>query len=58
MDKEGELTKRLDRRISIAKMLYGWDNKKFNREYWGQLKINWKRWKSRRIKGERILKTI
>ena len=26
----------------IAKLLYGWDDKKFNREYWGRLKRNWK----------------
>jgi len=39
-DRKGEL---LDR--YTAKMLYGWDDKRFNEEYWGQLKRNWNKWK-------------
>ena len=27
----------------MAKLLYGWDNKKYNREYWRQMEGNW-RW--------------
>jgi len=27
----------------IAKVLYRWDNKKFDREYWEQLERNWRR---------------
>jgi len=50
-DHRGELPRRYR-----AKMLYGWDNKRFDREYWGQLERNWLRWKGRarleRIKEE------
>jgi len=28
-----------------AKLLYGWGNKKYDREYWKHMKENWKRWK-------------
>ena len=31
-----------------AKMLYGWDNKKFEDEYLKKLEKNWKRWKENR----------
>jgi len=27
----------------IAKLLYGWDNKKFDEEYWKKLERNWDR---------------
>ena len=32
----------------IAKLLYGWDNKKFENEYLKKLEKNWKRWKEDR----------
>ena len=28
-----------------AKMLYGWDDRKFEEEYLKKLKRNWRRWK-------------
>jgi len=28
-----------------AKMLYGWDNRKFEEEYLRKLERNWRRWK-------------
>jgi len=28
-----------------AKKLYGWDNKRYDEEYWGKLERNWKKWK-------------
>jgi len=28
-----------------AKLLYGWGNKKYDREYWKQMEENWRRWK-------------
>jgi len=31
-----------------AKLLYGWDNKKFEDEYLKKLEKNWKRWKEDR----------
>jgi len=37
-DKKGELLGRY-----MAKMLYGWDNKRFDKEYWEQLERNWKK---------------
>ena len=29
-----------------AKMLYGWDNEKFKKEYLRKLERNWQKWKS------------
>ena len=29
----------------MAKLLYGWGNKKYDREYWKQMKENWRWWK-------------
>ena len=29
----------------MAKLLYGQDNKKYDREYWKQIKENWRQWK-------------
>ena len=28
-----------------AKLLYGWGNKKYDREYWKRMEKNWRRWK-------------
>ena len=36
-----------------AKLLYGWDNKKFDEEYLKKLQKNWNRWKKDRKEGER-----
>ena len=33
----------------IAKLLYGWNNKKFNEEYLKKLERNWNRWKNDRM---------
>ena len=30
----------------MTKMLYGWDNRKFEEEYLRKLKTNWQKWKS------------
>jgi len=30
----------------IAKILYGWDNRKFEEEYLRKLERNWQKWKS------------
>jgi len=45
--KKGELPGRY-----TAKLLYGWDNKKFDEEYLKKLEKNWNRWKNDRKKGE------
>jgi len=36
-----------------AKLLYGWDDKKFDEEYLKKLEKNWNRWKNDRKKGEK-----
>ena len=46
--KRGELSGRY-----TAKLLYGWDNKKFDEEYLKKLERNWNRWKNDRKKGEK-----
>jgi len=46
--KRGELPGRY-----IAKLLYGWDDKKFDEEYLKKLQRNWNRWKNDRKEGER-----
>jgi len=36
-----------------AKLLYGWDDKKFDEEYLKKLQKNWNRWKNNRREGEK-----
>ena len=36
-----------------AKLLYGWDNKKFDEEYLKKLQKNWNRWKNNRKEEEK-----
>jgi len=43
----------------MAKLLYGWDNKEFEKEYLKKLEKNWKRWKEdRQINKSKHLKMI
>ena len=43
----------------MAKLLYGWDNKKFEEEYLKKLEKNWKKWKKdRQIDESEHLKTV
>ena len=46
--KRGELPGRY-----MAKLLYGWDDKKFDEEYLNKLQKNWNRWKNNRREGEK-----
>ena len=46
--KRGELPGRY-----TAKLLYGWDDKKFDEEYLKKLEKNWNRWKNDRKEGEK-----
>ena len=46
--KRGELLGRY-----TAKLLYGWDNKKFDEEYLKKLERNWNRWKNNRKEDEK-----
>ena len=36
-----------------VKLLYGWDNKKFEEEYLRKLDKNWRKWKNNRKEVER-----
>jgi len=29
----------------MVKKLFGWSDKKYDKEYWGRLERNWRRWK-------------
>ena len=43
----------------MAKLLYGWDDKKFEEEYLKKLEKNWKKWKKdRQIDESEHLKTV
>jgi len=43
----------------MAKVLYGWDNQKFEKEYLNKLEKNWLRWKGdRKIDENKHLKRI
>jgi len=46
--KRGELPGRY-----TAKLLYGWDDEKFDKEYLKKLEKNWNRWKNNRKEGEK-----
>jgi len=39
-----------------TKKLFGWSDKRYNKEHWGRLEQNWKQWKGRRRR--QILETI
>jgi len=42
----------------MAKILYRWDDRRFDQEYWGQLERNWRCWKRRQQERRRTLETI
>jgi len=46
--RRGELPERY-----MAKLLYGWDDKKFDEKYLKKLEKNWNRWKNNRKEGEK-----
>jgi len=42
-----------------ARLLYGWDDQKFEEEYLNKLEKNWRKWKDdRQIEERKYLKTI
>ena len=42
-----------------AKVLYGWDDQKFEEEYLNKLERNWRKWKNdRQINESKYLKTV
>ena len=40
-----------------ARKLFGWLDKRYNKEYWARLERNWRQWKKRRTKGQRTIET-
>ena len=43
----------------MAKVLYGWDDQKFEEEYLNKLEKNWKKWKKdRQINESKYLKRV
>jgi len=42
----------------MAKMLYGWSDKRYDQEYWGRLERNWRRWKGKKPAKRETMKTI
>jgi len=41
-----------------TKKLFGWTDKKYDKEYWARLERNWRRWKGERGKGQRTMEMI
>ena len=42
----------------MAKMLYGWSDKRYDQEYWGRLEKNWRWWKGKKPVRRGTMKTI
>ena len=42
----------------IAKKLFGWSDKQYDKEYWGRLERNWKQQKGEQTRGQRTMETI
>jgi len=51
--RQGELSGKF-----MAKMLYGWSDKRYDQEYWGRLERNWRRWKGKKPVRRGTMKTI
>ena len=41
-----------------ARKLFGWLNKRYNKEYWARLERNWRQWKGKRTRERRTIETI
>ena len=41
-----------------ARKLFGWSDKRYNKEYWARLERNWRQWKGGRTRGRRTMETI
>jgi len=42
----------------MAKMLYGWSDKRYDQEYWKRMEKNWRRWKGKKPTKRKTMKTI
>ena len=38
--------------------LFGWSDKKYDKEYWKKLERKWRRWKGGRARGQRTIEMI
>ena len=41
-----------------ARKLFGWSDKRYNKEYWARLERNWRQWKGARAREQRTMETI
>jgi len=44
--RRGELPERF-----MARKLFGWSDKRYDKEYWAKLERNWRCWKGNRVRG-------
>ena len=44
-------------RFTVRK-LYGWTDKRYDEEYWVRLERNWRHWKRKPIRGQKIMEII
>jgi len=51
--RKGELPERF-----TVRKLFGWLDKRYNKEYWARLERNWRQWKEARARGQRTMETI
>ena len=42
----------------MARKLYRWTDKRYNKEYWARLERNWRHQKRGLIRGQRMIETI
>jgi len=41
-----------------VRKLFGWLDKRYDKEYWAKLERNWRRWKGERKRGQRTMEII
>jgi len=41
-----------------ARKLFGWSDKRYDKEYWARLERNWRQWKEGRTRGRRTMEII
>jgi len=42
----------------MVRKLFGWLDKRYNKEYWARLERNWRRWKGEREREQKTMETI
>jgi len=42
----------------MARGLFGWLDKRYNKEYWAKLERNWRHWKEDRVREQRTMETV